>query len=98
MNLDGAGRRVHDSAGRRLLEALLAARGESGSRVWTLERLARVTRSKTSTISALATGVTKVPSLELAAALHEQCGIDWRSWLFQSAGREGDHDESQRER
>jgi transcriptional regulator with XRE-family HTH domain len=77
---DGAGRVVYTSAGRRLLAAMLAARDETGFRVWTLERLSRETRASVNAIHSLANGLSREPSLRTLAALHD-LGIDWRSWL-----------------
>jgi hypothetical protein len=93
LNIDGAGRRVHTSSGRRLLRAMLESRDEHGRRIWTLERLARETRSSTNALSSLAAGLTKHPSLELASRLHK-LGVHWESWLeparelFPRMGRE----------
>jgi hypothetical protein len=78
--IDAMGRLVYTSAGRRALVALLGARDPSGARVWTLGSLAAETHASVNAIHSLATGLTREPSLRLAAALHD-LGLDWRSWL-----------------
>lgn len=71
--IDGFGRRVYDSAGRRALERAVQHRGVS--------EIAELVGVAPSTITRLQLGLAKAPTLDLALALEDSFKIAAREWL-----------------